>query len=89
MNCKITFACTFNRDVAQSGSVLVWGARGRKFKSCHPDGLGNQKTLKVCKSNDLWTFLFLLSQNKPSKVIVYVNKTVNQNIFYIWFTRST
>ena len=26
-----------NRDVAQSGSVLVWGARGRKFKSCHPD----------------------------------------------------
>ncbi len=27
----------FHRDVAQPGSVLVWGARGRKFKSCHPD----------------------------------------------------
>ena len=27
------------RDVAQSGSVLVWGTRGRKFKSCHPDEL--------------------------------------------------
>lgn len=26
-----------NRDVAQPGSALVWGARGRKFKSCHPD----------------------------------------------------
>ncbi len=25
------------RDVAQSGSVLAWGARGRKFESCHPD----------------------------------------------------
>jgi hypothetical protein len=25
------------RDVAQSGRVRVWGARGRKFESCHPD----------------------------------------------------
>jgi hypothetical protein len=25
------------RGVAQPGSALVWGARGRKFKSCHPD----------------------------------------------------
>ena len=25
------------RDVAQPGSVHVWGAWGRKFKSCHPD----------------------------------------------------
>lgn len=25
------------RDVAQSGRVLVWGASGRRFKSCHPD----------------------------------------------------
>jgi hypothetical protein len=25
------------RGVAQSGSVRVWGAWGRKFKSCHPD----------------------------------------------------
>ena len=26
-----------SRDVAQLGSVLAWGARGRRFKSCHPD----------------------------------------------------
>lgn len=25
------------RGVAQPGSVHVWGACGRKFKSCHPD----------------------------------------------------
>ncbi len=25
------------RDVAQPGSVLAWGARGRKFESCRPD----------------------------------------------------
>ncbi len=25
------------RGVAQSGSVHVWGACGRRFKSCHPD----------------------------------------------------
>ena len=27
----------FVREVAQSGSVLVWGARGRKFESCRHD----------------------------------------------------
>jgi hypothetical protein len=32
------------RDVAQPGSALAWGARGRKFESCRPDQLkGNQK----------------------------------------------
>ena len=25
------------RDVAQLGSALDWGSRGRRFKSCHPD----------------------------------------------------
>jgi hypothetical protein len=25
------------RDVAQPGSALAWGARGRKFESCRPD----------------------------------------------------
>ena len=25
------------REVAQPGSALVWGARGRKFESCLPD----------------------------------------------------
>ena len=27
----------FIRDVAQPGSVLAWGARGRWFESSHPD----------------------------------------------------
>ncbi len=31
-----TFAICF-RDVAQPGSVLAWGARGRWFESSHPD----------------------------------------------------
>ena len=26
-----------DRDVAQLGSALDWGSRGRRFKSCHPD----------------------------------------------------
>lgn len=25
------------RDMAQLGSALDWGSRGRKFKSCYPD----------------------------------------------------
>jgi hypothetical protein len=28
---------TKQRDVAQLGSALDWGSRGRRFKSCHPD----------------------------------------------------
>jgi uncharacterized protein YbaR (Trm112 family) len=27
------------RGVAQPGSALAWGARGRRFKSCRPDQL--------------------------------------------------
>ena len=30
-------ACNRFRDVAQPGSALAWGARGRKFESCRPD----------------------------------------------------
>ena len=33
------------RDVAQPGSVLAWGARGRWFESSHPDKiLSNKKS---------------------------------------------
>ncbi len=34
------------RDVAQPGSVLAWGARGRKFESCRPDKRGIKKVKK-------------------------------------------
>ena len=33
----ILYICTAFRDVAQPGSVLVWGTRGRWFESSHPD----------------------------------------------------
>ena len=62
-NKKIVFLQSIIRDVAQSGSVLRSGRRGRRFKSCHPDRVENQKTPKACKSVDLRVFLFLQSQN--------------------------
>ena len=31
------FRSSFCRDVAQFGSALDWGSRGRRFKSCRPD----------------------------------------------------
>ena len=34
-NCN--FAAFEKRDVAQPGSALRSGRRGRKFESCHPD----------------------------------------------------
>ena len=36
-----------NRDVAQPGSALAWGARGREFESRHPD---QQKALRNRKA---------------------------------------
>ena len=36
----VTFSCpreTGQRAVAQLGSALDWGSRGRRFKSCQPD----------------------------------------------------
>jgi hypothetical protein len=71
------------RDVAQSGSVPVWGTGGRKFKSCHPDRLENQKTSKACKSNDLQAFLFLRCHKTPLKTIVYGTYPVTSNLFYL------
>ena len=35
------------RDVAQPGRVRVWGARGRKFESCHPDKL---RVSRLCEN---------------------------------------
>ena len=32
-----------NRDVAQPGSALAWGARGRVFESLRPDQIDQQK----------------------------------------------
>lgn len=38
------------RDVAQSGSVLAWGARGRWFESSHPDLRGQNRIRLVLSS---------------------------------------
>lgn len=32
-------ASKWHLGVAQFGSVLEWGSRGRRFDSCHPDQL--------------------------------------------------
>src|SRR3989304_2412086 len=44
-NYVIIIFCT-HRGVAQSGSALAWGARGRRFKSSRPD----QKTVRNWRS---------------------------------------
>ncbi len=35
----------YKRDVAQPGSALAWGARGRWFKSSHPDQKSGEATV--------------------------------------------
>jgi hypothetical protein len=50
------------RDVAQPGSVLAWGARGRWFESSHPDFF---KSLSSQLQN-----LFLLNLPKKQDMIL-------------------
>jgi hypothetical protein len=38
----------FERAVAQLGSALEWGSRGRRFESCQPDHF------KLLENSDLW-----------------------------------
>ncbi len=38
---------SLGRGVAQPGSALAWGARGRKFESCRPDQLKKQELTSV------------------------------------------
>ena len=37
------------RDVAQFGSALDWGSRGRRFKSCRPDGEIGRCLFRRCR----------------------------------------
>ncbi len=48
--------------MAQSGSVHVWGAWGRKFESCHPDTDGIFFKEKLVKLNVYGLFSFLAHQ---------------------------
>lgn len=54
------------RDVAQPGSALAWGARGRKFESCRPDQLTAQIRLKPVSIQYLQAF-FISSLSKNIK----------------------
>ena len=59
------------RDVAQLGSALRLGRRGRRFESCHPD-------FKVFAFRDLLRLVFINTLNKilnayeyPQLILVY------------------
>ena len=48
----------FLLGVAQFGSALEWGSRGRKFKSSHSD----QEYLKKAKSNKFFAFFSIFAK---------------------------
>lgn len=56
--------------MAQSGSVLVWGARGRGFKSRYPD---NKKALTI---RTVSAFLFLGILNHSSIYSSYMQQLI-------------
>ena len=55
---SISSAWNKYRDVAQSGSVLAWGARGRGFESRHPDNKGSSepKSLQILRFAGFFIF---------------------------------
>ena len=59
----------FFRDVAQLGSALGWGPRGRRFKSCHPDK-GKSFQTDVWRDflfSERWKFTFIRTENKKDQ----------------------
>ena len=47
-------SCRACRDVAQPGSALAWGARGRWFKSSHPDSQSSEAEGQGSKGFGVW-----------------------------------
>ena len=79
---KKYYFCRRFRGVAQPGSARVWGAWGRKFKSCHPDKSKNPR----CDSNgDL--FFHRTAENLFSVRIVKKQRPewVKRTIGIFWF----
>ena len=50
---------TPSRGVAQSGSALAWGARGRVFESLRPDHLFLKKSSHLAVTGFFYDLLFL------------------------------
>ena len=64
------------RDVAQLGSALDWGSRGRRFKSCRPDSVMSQDigNCRTCnrRSGSVHFWGFRVSPSEPGLVAAVV-----------------
>ena len=86
------------RDVAQPGSALEWGSRGRRFKSFHPDqrfkGIhGNMNSLFSFLGGPCPTRLILRNAQHPTKhnftcQIVSLQELLRQHLRYTFKTIS-
>ena len=65
LNSELKNICFFNRadilllrcrGVAQPGRVLAWGARGRRFESCHPDQIYITRDLYQYRNNIVFLY---------------------------------
>ena len=75
---NLSFATHFVRGVAQSGSVLAWGARGRKFESCRPDKKGFNRNQRARKTLILRAFSFYPYQSISNNIIYAVSSEVSR-----------
>ncbi len=58
------------RGVAQPGSALAWGARGREFESRRPDQYFKGLQQKRCKP------LFICSLGRTSALVVFLRSVI-------------
>ncbi len=72
------------RDVAQPGSALRSGRRGRRFESCHPDGSGFNPFQKARKCSPGGLFLFSPLQIISKNCILSVSFTLSAGDIYLW-----
>ena len=69
-----------HRDVAQSGSVLAWGASGRWFESSHPD---QENPTQKC-------WIFCLSEMETcSQIEAKTKKVILHQVGWIFLSEPT
>ena len=72
-----------NRDVAQPGSALAWGARGREFESRHPDQVKSrpQRDLGPCCFLSVYIWFTYVRFCKLKKMISDIDNKGSMNHF--------
>jgi hypothetical protein len=84
---------SLNRDVAQPGRALAWGARGRQFKSARPDQFkidvpprGDPSPIDFAQGQDFACGLPLRSRRKAAQVQICPSRPIQLSVISYQFS---